>query len=68
MIITCAIGLFTPPVGLGMYSVCSILECTVGEYIKECVPFLGALVVLLVFLIVFPNIVLFIPNLIFGPA
>jgi|LSQX01.3.fsa_nt_gb tripartite ATP-independent transporter DctM subunit len=68
MIITCAIGLFTPPVGLGMYSVCSIMECTVGEYIKECVPFLGALVVLLVFLIVFPNIVLFIPNLIFGPA
>jgi tripartite ATP-independent transporter DctM subunit len=66
MVITCAIGLLTPPVGVAMYSVCSIMECSVGEYMKESWPFLSALVLLIVILIFFPEIVLFIPNLIFG--
>ncbi|GAJ00739.1 unnamed protein product, partial [marine sediment metagenome] len=34
MVITCAIGLLTPPVGVAMYSVCSIMECSVGEFTK----------------------------------
>ncbi len=66
MVITCAIGLLTPPVGVAMYSVCSIMECSVGEYMKESWPFLLALVLLIVLMVFFPQVVLFIPNLIFG--
>ena len=66
MVITCAVGLLTPPVGVSMYSVCSILECSVGEYVKESWPFFLALVILIVFLVYFPSVVLVIPNLIFG--
>lgn len=66
MVITCAIGLLTPPVGVAMYSVCSIMECSVGEYMRESWPFLLALVLLIAILIFFPQIVLFIPDLIFG--
>ena len=65
MVLTCAIGLLTPPVGVAMYSVCSIMECSVGEYMKESWPFLSALVLVIVLLVFFPGVVLFIPNLIF---
>ena len=66
MVVTCAVGLLTPPVGVSMYSVCSILECSVGDYVKESWPFFLALVILIVFLVFFPSVVLVIPNLIFG--
>lgn len=66
MVVTCAIGLLTPPVGVAMYSVCSILECSVGEYIQESWPFLFSLVLLIILLVLFPPLVLFIPNLIFN--
>lgn len=66
MVITCAIGLLTPPVGVAMYSVCSIMECSVGEFTKEAWPFLVALILVILLLILFPGIVTFIPNLIFG--
>lgn len=66
MVITCAIGLLTPPVGVAMYSVCSIMECSVGEFTKESWPFLAALISLILLLILFPGIVTFIPNLMFG--
>jgi TRAP-type C4-dicarboxylate transport system permease large subunit len=66
MVVTCAIGLLTPPVGVAMYSVCSIMECSVGEYMRESWPFLFVLLVLIALLTFFPAVTLFIPNLIFG--
>lgn len=66
MVITCAIGLLTPPVGVAMYSVCSIMECSVGDYMKECIPFLLALFVVISLLVLFPQLVTFVPDLIFG--
>jgi tripartite ATP-independent transporter DctM subunit len=65
MVLTCAVGLLTPPVGLSMYSVCSILGCGLGAYVREGWPFL--LATLLVFFLawLFPGIVLFLPRLLF---
>ncbi len=68
MVLTCAIGLLTPPVGVAMYSVCSIMECSVGEYMQKSWPFLLALVMLIALLTFFPAVILFLPNLIFGLA
>ncbi|KAB1436065.1 TRAP transporter large permease [Candidatus Galacturonibacter soehngenii] len=59
-------GGMTPPIGVTMYTTCSILECPVEKYTKESIPFVGAIVVLLVILAVFPQLVLFLPNLIYG--
>lgn len=59
------LGSMTPPVGVAMYTVCSLLECEIDEYIKEAIPFLGAVVLLVFTLIFFPDLVLFIPNLVF---
>jgi TRAP-type C4-dicarboxylate transport system permease large subunit len=60
------LGLVTPPVGVSMYTVCSILDCPVEEYVKECVPFIVAIVLVDIIIIFFPDLVLFVPNLIFG--
>jgi tripartite ATP-independent transporter DctM subunit len=60
------LGLVTPPVGVSMYTVCSVLDCPVEDYLKECIPFITAIVFVDIILIFFPDIVLFIPNLIFG--
>ena len=60
------LGLVTPPVGVSMYTVCSVLDCPVEDYLKECMPFILAIVIVDIILIFFPDIVLFIPNLIFG--
>lgn len=60
------LGLVTPPVGVSMYTVCSVLDSPVEDYLKECWPFILAIVLVDIILIFFPDIVVFIPNLIFG--
>lgn len=59
------LGSMTPPVGVAMYTVCSLLDCDVDEYIKEAIPFLAAVMALVVVLIFLPDLVLFLPRLVF---
>jgi tripartite ATP-independent transporter DctM subunit len=65
-IIAATIGNFTPPVGAAMYAVCSILRCPIGAYTRESLPFLAAVTIVTLFLIFVPELVLFVPDLIFG--
>jgi tripartite ATP-independent transporter DctM subunit len=65
-IIAATIGNFTPPVGAAMYAVCSILKCRIGDYTRESVPFLIAVSVVALLLVLFPELSLLVPNLIFG--
>jgi len=58
-------GAMTPPVGVAMYTVCSILGCPTEHYVKEALPFIAAILLLVTFLIFFPQAVLFLPNLLF---
>ncbi|AEJ60671.1 TRAP dicarboxylate transporter, DctM subunit [Spirochaeta thermophila DSM 6578] len=66
MCTTITMGLLTPPVGISMYALSSILEMPISEYIKEMWPFLGAVVAVILFMIFFPDVVLFLPRLLFG--
>lgn len=59
-------GGMTPPIGVTMYSTCSILNCSVATYTKDALPFIAAIIVLLVILAAFPQLVLFLPNLVYG--
>ena len=65
-VIAATIGNFTPPVGAAMFAVCQILKCPIGEYTRESMPFLVAVSAVTLLLIFVPEIVLWIPNLIFG--
>jgi tripartite ATP-independent transporter DctM subunit len=65
-IIAVTIGNFTPPVGSAMYAVCSILKCPIGDYTRESVPFLIAVSLVALLLIFVPQVVLIVPDLLFG--
>ncbi|HEX5638974.1 MAG TPA: TRAP transporter large permease subunit [Burkholderiaceae bacterium] len=65
-IVAATIGNFTPPVGAAMYAVCSILKAPVGAYTRESLPFLLAVAVVTVLLVFVPEIVLLVPDAIFG--
>lgn len=59
-------GVFTPPVGSAIYPVCSIIDCKASEYTKEALPFFLAIFLEMAILVFFPDIVLFLPNLMYG--
>ena len=65
-VVAVTIGNFTPPVGSAMYAVCSILKCPIGDYTRESIPFLVAVSAVTLVLIFVPELVLWVPNLIFG--
>jgi tripartite ATP-independent transporter DctM subunit len=65
-VLTITMGNMTPPVGSAMYAGCSILECSIQEYVKESLSFFIATIVCLAVVIAFPELTLFIPNLMFG--
>ena len=59
-------GGMTPPVGISMYTVCGILKCPFTSYSRELLPFAIAVFVVVVGIILFPDIVLFLPNYLMG--
>jgi TRAP-type C4-dicarboxylate transport system permease large subunit len=59
-------GLLTPPVGISMYAVCTILECPTSAYLREMAPFLLTVILELALLVFLPDVVLFLPRLLFG--
>ncbi len=65
-IIAPTIGNFTPPVGAAMFVVCQILRCPIGVYTRESLPFLLAVSAVSLLLIFVPEVVLWLPDLIFG--
>ena len=56
----------TPPVGQMMFISSRVLRVPMDDYTIEVLPFLGALMVVLVLLTLVPQITLLLPNLVFG--
>ncbi len=65
VVMTSALGLLTPPVGLSMYSVCSVMRCSIEEYVQEGWPLFLAVCLVLLLVYLFPGIVTFLPRLLF---
>lgn len=59
------LGCMTPPVGVAMFAVCSILDCPTDKYVIESLPFFAAVLGLVMVLAFFPQLVMFLPNLLF---
>ncbi len=66
MMTVITMGSMTPPVGVVIYTVCSLLDCPLKEFLKESVPFLASVIILVILMVLFPQIVLFLPNLVYG--
>lgn len=63
MSINLVIGGFTPPIGTMMFITITIANVGIMEYVKECWPFLLALLAVLLLVTFVPAISLFLPNL-----
>lgn len=66
MMTTVTFGVMTPPVGVALYSVSDIMGCPVEETFKKGWPFYLAVVMVIVFMVLFPQAVLWLPNLVYG--
>ena len=56
----------TPPVGQMMFISSQVLKVPMDQYTVEVLPYLGAMLGVLVLLTLFPQLTLWLPNLIYG--
>lgn len=63
MVINLGIGLVTPPVGTILYIACGIAKINLEQITKAMLPFLATQVAVLILIILFPQLVLWIPSL-----
>lgn len=66
MIINLMIGLITPPFGTVLFVIAGVAKVPVEKVTQSTAIFILPLLVTLIFLIIFPQLSLFLPNLIFG--
>ena len=59
-------GCMTPPVGTALYTVCDILDCPIEQYFKETLPFYAAVIVLVLICVFIPDVIMWLPNLVYG--
>ena len=57
------IGLVTPPYGLLLFMMTKIAEVPMGALVRECLPFLGVMLVALGITTFWPDFVLWLPRL-----
>jgi tripartite ATP-independent transporter DctM subunit len=60
------LGGMTPPVGVAMYAVCSLMNVRVEEYTVESIPFVATIIAIIGALLFLPDVVLWLPRLAFG--
>lgn len=66
-VVNCMIGLITPPYGILLFVLNAVTEIPLSEIIREVWPFLCALLAALLFLVLVPDVVLWLPRM-FGYA
>ena len=62
IIVNIMIGLVTPPYGLMLFVIASLTDTPLKAIIKEIWPYIGVLVAILLLLVLFPQIVLWLPH------
>ena len=66
MVLTLTLGLLSPPEGAVLYIICTIFECKMWDFVKEGWVFFLSIVLVVLLVLFFPDIALWLPNLIFG--
>jgi C4-dicarboxylate transporter DctM subunit len=68
MIVNMMIGMLTPPVGMALFIVANIAKSPVMQVAVECIPYIVGFLVILMLITFVPQLVLWIPDLVYGPA
>ncbi len=68
MIVNMMIGLLTPPVGMALFIVSDIAKVPLTAVVREVLPFIGGFLVVLALITFIPELVLILPDLVYGAA
>ena len=63
LVFVLAIGQVTPPVGLCLFVACDIGKVSIEKVSREVLPYVGGLIVTAILLVLFPQIVTWLPSL-----
>ena len=63
MVLVMEMGLITPPVGLNVFALAGVTDAPLHTIFKGVLPFVAAMIICIVLLVVFPQIALFLPGL-----
>jgi tripartite ATP-independent transporter DctM subunit len=66
IVLTLTIGLLTPPEGAVLYIICTIFKCSMWDFVRQGWPMMLSIVLVVVIVIFWPDLALWLPNLIFG--
>lgn len=66
MLVNLYCGCLTPPFGTLMYITCNLTDVSVPQFVKYAWGFIVAMLSVMLLMAVFPGIVTFLPNLIYG--
>jgi tripartite ATP-independent transporter DctM subunit len=66
IILNCAVGSLTPPLGGVMYLVCKMCNVTIVQFVKHVWPFILALIILIGLIMAWPQLTTFLPDLIYS--
>ncbi|PZQ48161.1 MAG: ABC transporter permease [Rhodovulum sulfidophilum] len=68
MIVNMMIGMIHPPVGMALFIVANIARAPIMAVAREALPFIGGFLVVLALITFVPQLVLWLPDLVYGPA
>jgi tripartite ATP-independent transporter DctM subunit len=60
------LGGMTPPMGVAMFAICSLMDVKVEDYTVAALPFLATIIALITALVYLPGLVMWLPNLAFS--
>ncbi|MCX5907017.1 MAG: TRAP transporter large permease, partial [Deltaproteobacteria bacterium] len=66
MVLNLTIGVLTPPFGTVLFVLSGVAKVPVERVARDTAPFLAPLLVVLVLIVLFPQLTLFVPDLLFG--
>lgn len=66
MVFNLTVGNMTPPFGIVLYQVRGLINCEFGKLVKECIPFIIIMLIVLLVITFIPQAVMLIPNWIYG--
>jgi len=66
MTVALVTGIITPPFGICLFVMSDVAKLPVSAVTKESIRYLPAMIITLILIIIFPDLVLYIPNLVFS--
>ncbi len=67
MVVNMELAMITPPVGLNLFVISTIARARLGEVVRGVAPFIVIMILVLILFVIFPQISLYLPDLIMGP-